>query len=172
MAGGVAGSARELTIVCTLSGAEQTDRRQEATRKLFAGCWRVGELEDGYVFEFPGDNDRVEALTRFIMAERECCTFFTFELTFEPGRGPVHLRMRGPRDTKEFIRRRSGIEEAGSLPHSRPRPSRQSTKPGRPSRRTTSAPKGSRPTPSKTPSSDPRTGTPTGQTNPERKERS
>lgn len=73
-------------------------------RALFAGCRRVSELEDGYAFEFPGSRDQVEALARFITTERDCCPFFTFELVFEPDRGPVRLRMRGPRGAREFIR--------------------------------------------------------------------
>ncbi len=121
MAGDVEGSVRGLPIACTLSAAEQAGRREEATRVLFAGCRKVSELEDGYAYEFPGGDEQIEALTRFVVAERECCTFFTFELTFEPDRGPVHLRMRGPRGTKEFIRgsmdegfvRRHGIRDKG-----------------------------------------------------------
>ena len=121
MAGSVEGSVRGLPIACTLSAAEQAGRREEVTRALFARCRKVSELEDGYAYEFPGGEEQIEALTRFVVAERECCTFFIFELTFEPDRGPVHLRIRGPQGTKEFIRgsmdegflRRHGIIDKG-----------------------------------------------------------
>src|ERR687894_914553 len=89
MAGGVEGSVRGLPIACTLSEVEQAGRREGATRALFAGCREVRELEDGYAFEFPGGDEQIEALTRFVVAERGCCRFFTFELTFEADRGPV-----------------------------------------------------------------------------------
>ena len=121
MAGGVEESVRGLPIACTLSAVEQAGRREGATRALFAGCREVRELEDGYAYEFPGGDEQIEALTRFVVAERGCCRFFTFELTCEPDRGPVYLRMRGPRGTKEFIRgsmyegfvRRHGTRDKG-----------------------------------------------------------
>ena len=63
----------------------------------------VGELEDGYEFAFPEDAEWAMRLTEFIVAERSCCPFFTFELVFEPGGGEILLRVRGPEGTKQFI---------------------------------------------------------------------
>jgi hypothetical protein len=40
-------------------------------------------------------------LTAFIVAERACCPFFTFELAFGPG--GILLRVRGPEGTKQFV---------------------------------------------------------------------
>jgi hypothetical protein len=64
----------------------------------------MAELEDGYAFRFPGDTIWAARLLQFVTSERECCPFFTFELVFEPGQGPIWLRLRGPEGVKEFIR--------------------------------------------------------------------
>lgn len=96
-------TAKRLPIACELSEGAQSSRREEISRELFSGCKDVRELEDGYEFVFPGDEEWVEVLARFVATERECCRFFAFELLLEPEQGPVSLRMRGPAGTKEFL---------------------------------------------------------------------
>ncbi len=100
---------RRLPLACSLSGAQQP-RRQEEVAKLFEGCLRVDELEDGYEFRFPGSAQWAVRLTEFIIFERGCCPFFAFELVFEPGEGPIRLRVRGPEGVKDLV-----SEMAGSL---------------------------------------------------------
>jgi len=95
--------ARRLPIACELSEGGQRSRREEISRKLFSGCKDVRELEDGYEFVFPGEDEWTEGLASFVAVERECCRFFVVELLFEPDLGPVSLRMRGPAGTKEFL---------------------------------------------------------------------
>jgi hypothetical protein len=96
-------TAKRLPIACELSEVEQRSRREEISGELLGGCEDVRELEDGYEFIFPGGEEWVERLTRFVASERKCCRFFAFELRFEPDLGPVSLRMRGPAGTKEFL---------------------------------------------------------------------
>ena len=95
-------SMRELPIACNLTGDAQA-RRWESVRGLLDRNHLVGELEDGYEFTFPGDADWAMRLTEFIVAERSCSPFFTFELAFGPGGGEILLRVRGPEGTKQFI---------------------------------------------------------------------
>ena len=90
----------ELPIACNLAGDEQAGRR-EAVRGLLDGGRLAGELDDGYEFAFPEDADRAMRLTEFIVAERACCPFLSFELAFGPG--GILLRIRGPEGTKQFI---------------------------------------------------------------------
>ena len=90
----------ELPIVCQLSGDVQA-RRRESVRGLLDRGRLAGELEDGYEFAFPEDAGWAMRLTEFIVAERSCCPFFTFEFAFEPG--GILLRIRGPEGTKQFI---------------------------------------------------------------------
>ncbi len=96
-------TAKQLPIACELSEEGQRSRRDEISHKLFSGCKDVRELEDGYEFVFPGAQEWIEGLARFVAEERECCRFFAFELLFEPDLGPVSLRMRGPVGTKEVL---------------------------------------------------------------------
>ena len=60
-------------------------------------------MEDGYAFRFPGASQWAGRLLAFVEGERQCCPFFTFELAFEPNRGPIWLRVRGSEEIKGFI---------------------------------------------------------------------
>jgi hypothetical protein len=97
-------SRRESPIACKLTGEEQQKRREELSRELFSGRVSARELEDGYEFVFPGEAEWAEKLVSFVVYERECCPFFSFEVLFEPGGGPISLRVRGPEGAKEFAR--------------------------------------------------------------------
>ena len=96
-------SPRDLPIACKLTDAEQTERREELARELFGRREKANELDDGYEFVFPGGADWAQKLVSFVVTERECCPFLTFEMIFEPGGGPVSLRVRGSEGTKEFL---------------------------------------------------------------------
>jgi DNA-binding transcriptional ArsR family regulator len=71
-------------------------------------CLRVDELEDGYELSFPGGAQWAIKLTEFIIFERGCCPFFAFELVFEPGEGPIRLRVRGPEGVKDLVAEMTG----------------------------------------------------------------
>ena len=100
---------RHLLLACSLSWPQQRGR-QEEIGTLFEGCLRVDELEDGYEFRFPGGAQWAIGLAEFITFERGCCPFFAFELVFEPGEGPIRLRVRGAEGVKALV-----AEMAGSL---------------------------------------------------------
>jgi hypothetical protein len=97
-------AATDLPIACGLGHREQRERREELSREVFSGRLETEELDDGYAFVFPGEAAWAEKLVGFVVAERECCPFFSFELRFEPGGGPISLRVRGPEGAKEFVR--------------------------------------------------------------------
>ncbi len=97
-------SPEELPIACKLTNEEEQKRREELSRELFSGREDTRELDDGYEFVFAGGADWAEKLVSFVVSERECCPFFTFELIFEPEGGRVWLRVRGPEGVKEFMR--------------------------------------------------------------------
>lgn len=94
---------KHLPIACILPGEEQSSRAEEGTQ-LFESVQQIKELPDGFTFSFPGENECVDKVLEFVRAERACCPFFTFELTFEPGQGPIWLTLRGPEGTKDFIK--------------------------------------------------------------------
>ncbi len=66
-------------IACKLSDEEQPRRREELSRKLFPGCQKIEELDDGYEFVFPGGTDWAIRVVSFLVEERECCLFFALD---------------------------------------------------------------------------------------------
>lgn len=90
-------------IACSLDDARLATRLDSLRHDLFAGAEDRQELTDGYAFRFPDEGDWGTRIADFIASERRCCTFFRFELTFEPGLGPIWLKLTGPDGVKEFI---------------------------------------------------------------------
>ncbi len=99
-------------IACTLSGSQQARRRQEVATEVFRVARRPREIEDGYEFTFPGSAGWAARLTEFVVFERACCPFFTFEIVFEPDEGPIALKIRGPEGVKEFIEELAGLQSS------------------------------------------------------------
>lgn len=93
-----------LPIACNLPEHDLAARAEELKGELFSGCAEIRELEDGYAFRFPGDEQWAKRLLGFIVNERKCCPFFIFELLFEVADGPIWLRLRGAEGVKEFIK--------------------------------------------------------------------
>jgi hypothetical protein len=93
----------DIPVACTLSDAELRDRGEDAVAPLFAHVQRVQELPDGYQFTFPAEADGVRDLLEFILSERACCPFFTFQLTFDSPHESVELSLRGGEGVKEFV---------------------------------------------------------------------
>ncbi len=90
-------------LACLLTG-EDLAARGEIVRPLIASYQKLHELEDGYAFQFPGETEWIQRVVSFIDEERKCCPFFTFELQFEPGLGPLWLRLRGSAEIKALLR--------------------------------------------------------------------
>ena len=62
------------------------------------------ELPDGYRFTFPARDEDARDLLQFILAERACCPFFTFELAFPSPHQAIPLTVRGREGVKEIVR--------------------------------------------------------------------
>jgi hypothetical protein len=92
----------ELPLACSLS-ADQLRERSLENEALFARARDVEELADGYRYTFSA-GDAPELLA-FILAERDCCPVFTFDLTFPSPHRAVHLAVRGRDGVKEILRR-------------------------------------------------------------------
>lgn len=108
------GAILDSPIVCTLTDAERVKRRV-GIANLVAEAGEVVELKDGYSFSFPGSAGLVTRLVNMIVAERDCCLFFTFALTFSPNQGPVWLTVLGPAGVKELIQNFLSPEQLASL---------------------------------------------------------
>ena len=92
-----------MEIACALSDPEKARRIAALEAEIFAASRETSELPDGYAFRFPPDAEWLTRLAAFIVDERKCCPFFTFELVIEPAGGPIWLRLRGGEGVKEFI---------------------------------------------------------------------
>lgn len=90
-------------IACRLDNAGLANRLESLRADLFAGVEEHRELKDGYAFRFSGSGDWGAKIAEFVATERQCCTFFRFDLTFEPNLGPIWLKLTGPAGVKEFI---------------------------------------------------------------------
>ncbi len=90
-------------IACRFVGRDFLQRKEDITRELFRHAEEVIELVDGFGFRFPGFKPWAGKILEFIAEERECCPFFTFELTVESDEGSVWLRLRGSDEVKSFV---------------------------------------------------------------------
>ena len=92
-----------LPIACSLDDRELALRSETVRRDLFALAEDRRELPDGYAFRFGGSDDLVAKVNAFVATERRCCSFFHIEVAFEPGLGPIWLRLTGPEGVKRFV---------------------------------------------------------------------
>jgi hypothetical protein len=102
-------------VACLLS-AEELRARSDEIAPVFARVEAVHELPDGYRFAFSAAADGARDLVEFILAERACCPFFTFELTFPSPHEAIWLTLRGGQGVKEFVRESLALKVAESAP--------------------------------------------------------
>jgi hypothetical protein len=95
--------AQAVPLACLLTG-DELKARGEVVQPLMDSHQKLQELEDGYAFQFPGEPAWIQRVVSFIVEERQCCPFFTFELQFEPNLGPIWLRLRGNAEIKALLR--------------------------------------------------------------------
>jgi hypothetical protein len=94
----------DIRVDCCLSDTELRKRVAMLLARFESAVIATQELPDGYVFRLPGDKKWMAAVWEAIAAERECCPFLTFELTAQPNREPVSVRVTGPAGTKDFFK--------------------------------------------------------------------
>jgi hypothetical protein len=92
------------SAACALTTAELRDREATLLAQFRSVVTETEELQDGYAFRIPGDGESIGLAAKFIVAERECCRFLSFDLVAGPNKGPVTVRLTGPVGTKEFLR--------------------------------------------------------------------
>lgn len=101
---GTGGAAAGAPLACVMGAIPAEERAAHAAllKYLFATAVRERqELAEGFAFRFGADD--VDAVARFIVNERKCCPFLTFELVLMPQAGPVWLRLTGPAGTRTFL---------------------------------------------------------------------
>jgi hypothetical protein len=110
--------AADVPIACTLSEPALREREKTVLAAFGAQVRKVERRSDGYVIEVAATDDGVAAAMALIDVERRCCPFLRFDLTVEPGAGPVRLALTGPPGVREFLatwlERRAVPEERAS----------------------------------------------------------
>lgn len=93
-----------IPVACNLPEDKLAERGEDIATNLFAACTGVRELDDGYAFSFPAEEQWASRLLEFVLEERKCCPFFEFDILFEPAGGPIHLHLSGGAGVKGFVR--------------------------------------------------------------------
>ena len=91
-------------LSCKLSTPELQHRLATVIASLKSKMIEKKELEDGFSYTFKGTDEMVDELTEFIKTERECCDFFTFNLSVSGDKSFAILQLKGPKEVKEFIK--------------------------------------------------------------------
>ncbi|MBV8830943.1 MAG: hypothetical protein JO108_17110 [Acidobacteriaceae bacterium] len=93
----------ELPIACTLSPAEQQERRRALLDSVRLATIEATELPLGYAYRFDRTSDVLFALSRLIDLESKCCPFSTFTLVVEAGQQSIRLEITGAPAAKSVI---------------------------------------------------------------------
>jgi hypothetical protein len=90
-------------IFCTLTPGQLRKQRDALLPGLVRRATSVNPVEDGYQLRFDPSPETLDAITKVIDAERQCCRFLRFQLTVEPNDRPIQLDVTGPAGTREFL---------------------------------------------------------------------
>jgi hypothetical protein len=93
----------QLPVGCALSDPDLAKRRAGLFTDLARRRQEVRWLVDGITLRYSSEQGTLAFLGEFIQLESQCCPFLRFQLTVEPGGGPVWLELTGPPGTREFL---------------------------------------------------------------------
>lgn len=91
-------------LTCKLTTPELRVRQQTVLASLQRQVLHKKELPDGFAYEFPGTDPMLTELMTFMQTERQCCGFFTFQLTVKDETHSAWLEIKGPEGVKDVIR--------------------------------------------------------------------
>jgi hypothetical protein len=97
-------------LSCKLTTPELQKRKETILASLKTQMLEKRELKDGYAFKFPGTDKMLDELTEFIKTERECCDFFTFNLSISGDKSEAWLELTGVDGAKDFISSELGFD--------------------------------------------------------------
>jgi len=95
---------KETKFKCNLTTPEFRERKATVIADLKKIMKKKKELKDGYAYKFSGSDDVVAKLNEFIRTEKECCDFFTFNLTVSKDKSAAWLEITGSEGVKNFIK--------------------------------------------------------------------
>ena len=90
-------------MVCKLPSKDLQERKLTVLASLKNKVRERKELSNGYAFRFDGNDQVLTEVTEFIRTERECCSFFTFNLSVSGDKSEIWLELTGVEGAKDFI---------------------------------------------------------------------
>lgn len=96
-------------LSCKLTTQEMQKRKTTVITSLKNQVIEKKELRNGFAFKFTGTDEMLDELTEFIKTERECCSFFTFNLSISGDKREAWLELTGIDGVKEFIETELGF---------------------------------------------------------------
>jgi len=96
-------------LACKLTTPELQNRKAIVIASLKQQVVDRKELKDGYAFKFAGTDKVVDELIEFVKTERECCDFFTFNLSISGDKMEAWLQLTGVDGVKDFITAELGL---------------------------------------------------------------
>ncbi len=95
----------DLPAACDLSALDSSRKRRHETllSEVFSGIQSSRELRNGYEFTLPGEDTWYLKLAEWVILERICCSFLTFEQGFSVS-GNVWFRLTGNDSAKQFLK--------------------------------------------------------------------
>jgi hypothetical protein len=93
----------ELPVAYTSSPEALSVRRQGLLADLLRRADAHEGLANGHRLSFAASDETLTLIVRTVAAERHCCQFLRFQITVQPGGGPITLELSGPDGTREFL---------------------------------------------------------------------
>ena len=90
-------------IACSLTQAELASRRNELLPGLLGSADSQEAIPGGFRWGFSETDGLLNQVVSVIEAERRCCRFLRFRLTFRPNGGWLWMEVTGPEGTQEFL---------------------------------------------------------------------
>lgn len=89
-------------LVCTLSSAEQLERKEELQKEVFSQVKKIEEIDNGYILSFVYDERFLMKMTDYVITENNCCPFFTFEIKLH-SKNDALLKITGSTKAKQML---------------------------------------------------------------------
>jgi len=90
-------------IACSLTQAEFSSRRNELLPGLLGIADSQEAIPGGFRWGFSKTDGLLNQVVSVIEAERRCCGFLRFRLTFGPNGGWLWMEVTGPEGTQELL---------------------------------------------------------------------
>ena len=98
-----------VSLSCALSTPDFIARKETVIARVRSVITETHSLPDGFRFVIPATEENFSQVLSFVISERQCCEFFSFQISVPSGSADLHLSITGPDGAKEFIRNEMGF---------------------------------------------------------------